>query len=384
MRDYYEVLGVSRDADQDAIKKAYRRLALEHHPDRNGGDKDSEERFKEATEAYEVLREAEKRAAYDRYGHAGVKTGAGGGQGGFAGFGFEDALNIFMRDFGGFGGFEDLFGGSGRRRSRVQRGQDIRLRLKISLAEVATGVEKKIKVQALDTCGKCSGSGSASPEGPQPCASCGGAGEIRRVQRSVFGQFVSSGPCPTCGGSGQRITDPCAACHGDGRQRAERTIQVEIPPGVSSDNYITLRGQGSIGPRGGPRGDILVILEVEDDPRFLRDGDDIIHLLPVSFSQAALGVEVEVPTVHGMESMTIPPGVQAGEVLVLRGRGLPHLGGAGRGDQQVRIQVWTPQDLSAEQEELFRRLAEVEGAPPVEGDRSRPGFWSRVKEAFTA
>jgi molecular chaperone DnaJ len=384
MRDYYEILGVARDADQDAIKKAYRRLALEHHPDRNQGDKGSEEKFKEATEAYEVLRDAEKRAAYDRYGHAGVKAGAGAGQGGFAGFGFEDALNIFMRDFGGFGGFEDLFGGAGRRRSRVQRGQDIRLRLRITLAEVATGVEKKLKVQALDACAKCAGSGSASPDGPQPCGTCGGIGEIRRVQRSVFGQFVSSGPCPTCGGSGQRIVDPCTVCHGDGRQRAERTIDVEVPPGVSSDNYITLRGQGSVGPRGGPRGDILVILEVEEDPRFLRDGDDVIHLLPVSFSQAALGIELEVPTVLGTEAIAIPAGIQSGEVLVLRGKGLPHLGGSGRGDQQVRIQVWTPQDLTDEQEELFRRLAEVEGAPPVEGDRSRPGFWSRVKEAFSA
>ena len=384
MRDYYEILAVARDADQDTIKKAYRRLALEHHPDRNGGDKASEEKFKEATEAYEVLRDADKRAAYDRFGHAGVKAGAGAGAGGFAGFGFEDALNIFMRDFGGFGGLEDLFGGGGRRRSRVQRGQDIRLRLKITLPEVATGVEKKLKVQALDSCGRCSGTGSASPDGPQTCGTCGGAGEIRRVQRSVFGQFVSAGPCPTCGGSGQRITDPCPACNGDGRQRAEHTITVQVPPGVSSDNYITLRGQGSIGPRGGPRGDILVILEVEEDPRFLRDGDDIIHILPVSFSQAALGMEVEVPTVMGSESLSIPAGVQSGEMLLLRGKGLPHLGGGGRGDQQVRIQLWTPQDLTDEQEELFRRLAEVEGAPPADGDRGRSGFWSRVKEAFSA
>lgn len=384
MRDYYEILGVSRDADQETIKKAYRKLALQHHPDRNGGDKGSEEKFKEATEAYEILRDGDKRAAYDRYGHAGVKSGAGAGAGGFAGFGFEDALNIFMRDFGGFGGFEDLFGGAGRRRTRVQRGQDIRLRLRISLADVATGVKKKLKVQALEACAKCAGSGSASADGPQPCGSCGGVGEIRRVQRSVFGQFVSSGPCPTCGGTGQRIVDPCSVCHGDGRQRAEQTIEVEVPPGVSSDNYITLRGHGSVGPRNGPRGDILVILEVEEDPRFVRDGYDVIHMLPVSFSQAALGVEVEVPTVLGSEPLSIPAGVQSGEVLVLRGKGLPHLGGTGRGDQQVRIQVWTPQELTPEQEELFRRLAEVEGAPPSEHDRSRNGFWSRVKEAFSA
>lgn len=387
MRDYYEILGVDRDADQEAIKKAYRRLALRYHPDRNGGDKDSEEKFKEATEAYEVLREPEKRAAYDRFGHAGVKAGAsaGAGAGGFTGFGFEDALNIFMRDFGGFSGFEDLFGGGGgRRRSRAQRGQDIRLRLKITLPEVATGVEKKIKVKVLEACERCSGTGSASPDGPETCATCAGQGEVRRVQRSVFGQFVSSGPCPTCGGSGQQVVDPCTVCHGDGRQRAERTISVEVPAGVSSDNYITLRGHGNIGPRGGPRGDILVILEVEDDPRFIRDGEDIIHVLPLSFSQAALGVEVEIPTVLGSEEITIPAGVQSGETIVLRGKGLPRLGGGGRGDQQVRIQVWTPQELTEEQEELFRRLAAVEGDPPADGDRARGGFWSRVKEAFTA
>src|SRR5690606_8511917 len=239
----------------------------------------------------EVLREPEKRAAYDRFGHAGVKAGAGAGAGagGYAGFGFEDALNIFMRDFGGFGGFEDLFGGGGgRRRSRAQRGQDIRLRLKITLAEVASGVEKKLKVKVLEPCERCSGTGSASPEGPQACGTCGGVGEVRRVQRSGFGQFVSAGPCPTCGGTGQEITDPCTVCNGDGRQRTETTLHVEVPPGVSSDNYISLRGQGNVGPRGGPRGDVLVILDVEEDARFIRDGDDIVHLLPVSFSQAAL------------------------------------------------------------------------------------------------
>ena len=388
MRDYYEVLGVARDADAEAVKKAYRKLALEHHPDRNGGSKDSEEKFKEATEAYEVLRDAQKRAAYDRFGHAGVKAGAGagaGGQGGYAGFGFEDALNVFMRDFGGFGGFEDLFGGGGRRRAQAQRGQDVRLKLKITLAEVATGVEKRLKVKLLEGCDTCSGTGSASPDGPQTCGTCGGAGEVRRVQRSVFGQFVSAGPCPTCSGSGQEITDPCAVCHGDGRQRKDATLPLEVPPGVSSDNYITLRGQGSVGPRGGPRGDVLVILEVEEDPRFIRDGDDIIHLLPVSFGQAALGAEVEVPTVLGRESISIPAGVQSGETIVLRGKGLPRLGGGPKGDQLVRVQLWTPQDLSEEQETLLRRLAEIEGSPPSQGDRGRgESIWSRVKGAFSA
>ena len=382
MRDYYEILGVGRDADADGVKKAYRKLALMYHPDRNGGDKDAEAKFKEATEAYEILRDPDKRAAYDRFGHAGVKSGAG-APGGFDGFGFEDALGIFMRDFGGFGGFEDLFGG-GRRRSRVQRGQDIRLRLRISLRDVAMGVQKKLRVSLHDPCETCAGKGSASPGGPQPCESCAGSGEIRRVQRSVFGQFVSTSTCPTCGGEGSRITDPCSACQGEGRRRVERTIEVEVPPGVTSDNYITLRGQGSVGARGGPRGDVLVILEVEEDSRFVRDGDDLIHMLPLSFSQAALGAELEVPTVLGSEKVTIPGGVQSGEVITLRGRGLPQLGGHGRGDQHVRIQVWTPQELGEEHETLFRRLAEIEGAPPTQHGGQRSGFWNKVKEAFSA
>lgn len=384
MTDYYELLGIARDADGETIKKAYRKLALEHHPDRNAGSKDSEERFKEVTEAYEVLRDPDKRAAYDRYGHAGVKSGAGGGgfNGGFGGFGFEEALNVFMRDFGAFG-FEDLFG-QGRRRTRVQRGQDIRIRLPLTLQEVATGVKKRLRVSILEPCETCSGSGSAAPGGPVPCETCGGAGEVRRVQRSVFGQFVSTGPCPTCGGEGHRITDPCTACNGEGRKRVERSIEVEVPAGVHSDNYLTLRSQGNVGPRGGPRGDILVILEVQEDARFERDGDDLVHLLHVSFSQAALGAEVEVPTVDGSESLAIPAGAQSGDVITLRGQGLPELGSNRRGDQHVRLQVWTPTQLTDEQEELFRRLAELEGSPPALDGKHRGGFWNRVKEAFTA
>jgi molecular chaperone DnaJ len=380
MRDYYEILGVAKNADADAIKKAYRKLALQFHPDRNGGDKDAEEKFKEATEAYEVLRDADKRAAYDRYGHAGVKAGAG-GYGGFSGgFGFEEALNIFMRDFGGFGGFEDLFGGGGRH--RAQRGKDLRLKLDLSLAEVAAGTKKTLRVSVLDACDRCQASGSADPDGATVCSTCNGAGEVRRVQRSVFGQFVSASVCPTCRGEGRQIRNPCSVCHGEGRTRTERTIEVEIPAGVSTGNYITLRGQGNVGPRGGPRGDIQVVLEVEEDERLIRDGDDLVYDLPLSFSQAALGAEVEVPTVLGAETLRIPAGVQSGQVLTLRGRGLPQLGGGGRGDQHIRVQVWTPTHLSAEQETLLRRLAELEGSPPGPDARPRQRFWDKVKEAF--
>lgn len=384
MRDYYEILGVERGADSETIKKAYRKLALKYHPDRNGGDSEAEEKFKEATEAYEVLRDSDKRATYDRYGHAGLK-GAGAGGGGYngvGGFGFEDALNIFMRDFGGFGGIDDLFGS--RRRSSAQRGQDTRIRLRISLEEVATGVKKKVRLPILESCSKCGGSGSRSADGPRACETCNGAGEIRRVQRSVFGQFVTAQTCPTCGGEGRRITDPCDQCNGDGRQRAESEFEVEVPPGVTSDNYITLRGKGNIGPRGGQRGDILIVLEVQDDPRFEREGDDLIYELQVSFSQAALGATTLVPTVWGDEKIEVPAGTQSGDVITLRHKGLPHLGGGGRGNQHIRIQVWTPTRLSAEQEEIFRRLQEIEGAPPEAGSQRRGGLWNRVREAFTA
>jgi molecular chaperone DnaJ len=380
LRDYYEILEVERNADTETIKKAYRKLALLYHPDRNNGDPESEEKFKEATEAYEVLRDSDKRAAYDRYGHAGVKAGAGYG-GSYGGFGFEEALNVFMRDFGGFGGFEDLFGG-GRRRSRQQRGPDTRVRLRITLEEVAQGVRKKLRIPTLAICGRCGGSGSSSPEGPKQCDTCSGTGEIRRVQRSVFGQFVSTSPCPSCAGEGRRILDPCTQCHGDGRERSEREVEVEVPPGVTSENYITLRGQGNVGARGGPAGDVFVVLEVQDDARFVREGDDLVHLLQVSFSQAALGSEFEVPTVWGPERIEVPAGTQSGDVLVLRGKGLPHLGGGGRGNQHVRIQVWTPTRLTPEHDALFRRLREIEGAPPEPDARHRQGFWNRMKEAF--
>lgn len=384
VRDYYEVLGVERSADGDTIKKAYRKLALQYHPDRNGGDKDAEDKFKEATEAYEVLRDTDKRGMYDRYGHAGVKrggAGGGGAAGGFAGFGFEDALNIFMRDFGG--GFEDLFGGR-RGRGGAQKGKDLQVRVPITLHEVATGVRKSIRVRTLDPCDTCSGSGSADDSGPETCTTCQGAGQVRTVQRSVFGQFVSASVCPTCRGEGKIVKNPCKACNGDGRQRGERTIDVDIPAGVSTDNYLTLRGAGNAGPRGGPRGDVLAVIEVEDDARFEREGSDLSYELSLSFSQAALGVELEVPTVYGDEALRVPAGTQSGEVMVLRGKGLPHLGGGGRGDQHVHVHVWTPTELSAEEQELFRKLAELEGPAPREGGRRGKGFWGRVKDAFAA
>jgi len=384
MSDYYQLLGVSRDADAEAIKKSYRKLALEYHPDRNQGSKEAEERFKEVTEAYEVLRDSEKRAMYDRYGKQGVRgAGAAGGQ---AGFDFSDAIDVFMQDFGGFSGFEEMFGGRGGRGQRAssRKGQTVRIRLPLTLSEVSTGVTKTLKVALLDECETCDGSGAKIGTKPQPCGTCGGSGEERHVQRSVFGQFVSVQPCRTCGGEGRVIAEPCAKCSGEGRLRSEKSIEVEVPAGVTSENFLTLRGRGSIGPRGGVRGDLVVLLEVQEDPRFVRDGPDLVHELPITFTQAALGAEIDVPTIEGTARVTIPAGIQSGERLSLKELGLPELNGPVRGDQVIKIRVWTPHELTSEQEELLRKLADVESAAPdTVRRRSHKGFWSRVKEAFT-
>jgi len=385
MRDYYEILGVGRDADADTVKKAYRQLALQCHPDRNNGSKEAEEQFKEATEAYEVLRDPNKRATYDRYGHSAVR--GGGGSAGYGGFDFSDALEIFMRDFGGFG-MEDLFGGrggGGRRGRNVRKGQDIRVRLPVTLAEVATGVKKALKLELLEQCQGCGGTGAERGAAPVQCQTCGGGGEVRRVQRSFLGQLVTVTPCPDCGGEGQQIHKPCPDCQGRGVQPQPKRVEVKVPPGVSTGDYITLRGQGNAGGRGGPAGDILAVLEVEEDARFVRDGTDLILELPVTVSQAALGTEREIPLLpEGSARVKVAPGTQSGRLIRLRGKGLPHLQSAARGDLIVRVVVWIPTDLTSEQEALLRKLAKIESQPPerVSSEEDR-GFWSKVREAFT-
>lgn len=384
MADYYDLLGVSKDADTEKIKKAYRKLALKYHPDRNQGSKKTENRFKEVTEAYEVLRDSEKRAIYDQYGEQGLRRGMGGAAG-FSGFDFTDAIEVFMRDFGGFGGMEDLFGGRRQRSDSGSRiGQAVKIKVLVTLPEVVSGVTKKLRVAILNVCDRCSGSGSETGSGPRSCSTCGGSGEERQMQRTVFGQFVSVVQCRMCHGEGHVIDKPCSNCHGDGRSRGEREIEVEIPPGVTSENFITLRGEGGVGRRSGPRGDVIVLLEVEDDTRFRRDGANIRFDLPVTFSQAALGAEVDVPTVTGTVKLAVPAGVQSGEVLRLRGCGLPELHGRAQGDQFVRVTVWTPEQLSAEQEKALQALRDLEDSAPDSLERDPDtSIWSRVKEAFT-
>ena len=377
MADYYQLLGVAKDATGDDIKKTYRQLALKYHPDKNSAP-NAEERFKEITRAYEVLRDPDQRAVYDRYGEQDMGRGTAGAQG----FDFTDALDVFMRDFGGFG---EIFGRSRRDAQGPARGQGLRVRLRLTLADVVHGAKRTLKVQALDPCDRCTGSGAEPGSTARPCATCGGTGEERVMQRSVFGQLVSVQPCRTCRGQGQVIDTPCTRCHGDGRVRGETEVEVEIPPGVSSENYLTLRGRGNAGPRGGPRGDLVVLLEVEDDPRFARDGSRLLLELPVTVGQAALGDELEVPTVEGRVLLRVPPGTQSGELLRMRGQGVPELGTNQRGDLIVRVMVWIPDQLTAEQERLYRQLRAAEDpAPERIADADRKGFWSKVKEAFRA
>ncbi len=385
MADYYEILGVPRDADDERIKKAYRKLAMKYHPDRNKGSTEAEAKFKELSEAYEVLKDPQRRAAYDRFGKDGLKGAAGGGP--YQGFDLHDAIEIFMRDFGGGGGFEDLFGGQSRRRGRggKQKGEPLRVRLPLTLSDVVHGVTRTVKVSLLEECDACGGNGAAPGTEPTTCSNCGGAGQERVAQRTVFGQFVSVAPCRSCNGEGRTIAAPCSTCHGEGRVRRQVELDVEVPAGVSAENFITLRGKGNAGVRGGPRGDVMVLLEVEEDPAFHRDGSDLLTEIPVTFSQAALGDEITVRTVDGIARVTLPPGTQSGEILRLKEQGVPDLGGRGRGDLLVRVRVWTPTRLSREQEEAFQRLREVEDSAPerVAAAGERRGFWSRVKEAFS-
>jgi molecular chaperone DnaJ len=364
-RDYYEVLGVARDASEDDIKKAYRKLALKYHPDRNPGDKSAEDRFKEATEAYEVLRDPARRGRYDQFGHAGVDPAAAGG-GGFGGhapdFDISDALRAFMRDFGGF---DDLFGDAGEsRRGGSARGSDLQLRLPLTLAEIAEGVEKRLKVAVLVACERCSGSGGEPGSARKTCPTCGGAGQVRRVTRSFLGQFVNVSACSACGGEGELIDKPCRQCAGDGRVSAQTTVNVKIPAGVASGNYIPLRGKGNAGRRGGGAGDLMVVIEEQPDPRFERHGDDLHTEVPIAFADAVLGGEVFVPSLSGRVKMEVPAGTPAGKVFRIRGRGLPRLRGSGSGDLIVRTTIFVPKRVKREERKALEDLSRLEGFRP--------------------
>jgi molecular chaperone DnaJ len=374
-RDYYEVLGIDRNASQDEIKRAYRQLALKYHPDRNPSDSVAEERFKEATEAYEVLRDTSSRARYDRFGHSAMGGGPGFGFD-FAGFDLSDALRAFMRDFGG--PFGEVFGGYTRERGTAARsGSDLRVKVRLTLEEIATETEKKIKFKRLVTCEGCKGTGARDGTALETCPSCNGAGETRRVHRSFLGQVVNVATCSRCRGEGKVIAERCETCMGEGRVRAEETIQVKIPAGVSQSNYIPIRGKGNDGMRGGPPGDLLVYIEETEHPIFERDGADIFCDVPISYPLAVLGGSIEVPTLDGPHDVKIPSGTQSQKVFMLKGKGLPRLHGRGKGSQVVRVIVWVPTGVSQKEKDLLQELAQLRKSERLEPGR---GFLKRLRK----
>ena len=388
-RDYYEVLGLDRSATAEQIKKAYRQMALKYHPDRNSGNKEAEEKFKEAAEAYEVLSDSDKRRRYDQFGHEGVRGSAG-----FREFtDINDIFSAFGDIFGGgMGGgiFEEVFGGGSRARRRSgprkgSPGSDLKVKLKLSLEEIAAGVEKKLKIRRQKTCDTCHGTGAHGNSGRSTCPQCSGTGEIRQVSRSMFGQFVNIATCVNCSGEGTIIRELCPECRGEGRIQGETTIKVNVPAGVSEGNYIPLQGQGNAGRRGGPAGDLIVVIEELPHEHFSREGDDIVYNLLVSFPVASLGGSVEIPTLTGKAKLTIDPGTPSGRLLRMRERGIAHLNGHGRGDQLVRVSVWVPPKLSAEEKELLRKLTRGQNITPNEEDRKNASgtFFDKVRDAFS-
>ncbi|MBT4136386.1 MAG: molecular chaperone DnaJ [Candidatus Latescibacteria bacterium] len=382
-RDYYEVLGVERGAPEDEIKKAYRKYAMKHHPDRNKDNPGAEEQFKEGAEAAEVLMDAQKRQAYDQFGHEGVSSQFRGGGFQWSDFShagdFQDIFSNLDDIFGG-GIFGDLFGGGGRRGGRrSSRGEDLKVAVALTLEEIAEGAQKTIKLSRLEGCETCDGSGAKAGSEPVTCTVCAGQGQVRQATRSLFGQFVNVTTCPECGGNVQVIREKCDDCGGQGRQKKQVSLSVNIPAGVAEGNYIPLRGQGNAGPNGAPAGDCMVFIEEAEHESFERHGNDIVYDLPISFSQAALGDDIEVPTLTGRVSMKIPTGTQSGRIFRMRGKGMPEVNGYGTGDQLVRVVVWTPTKVSKKAEELFRELAELESGKAPEGGK---GFFDRVKEVL--
>ena len=365
--DYYEVLGVPRDASSDDIKRAFRRLARELHPDTNPDSPDAEAKFKEVALAYEVLSDPERRERYDRFGPEGV-TGMTGDPSNFGGLG-----DLFDAFFGGG------FGGGSRGPTGPPRGSDLEVVIDLDLEQAVFGTQAPISVRTAVTCDLCTGSGAAEGTQPVTCYECNGTGQVRRVRQSILGQMVTAGPCTNCGGTGEVIASPCERCRGEGRLIEERTYQVDVPAGVDNGSTLRLTGRGAVGPRRGAAGDLYVHVRVRQHERFVREGHDLVCEIPIAFTQAALGAHLSIETLDGTEDLVVPGGTQTGRVFKLKGRGVPHLGGRSRGDVLVRVRVDTPTRLSREEEDLFRRLAEERGEDVAPADT---GFFSKIKSAF--
>ncbi|MFA5833970.1 MAG: molecular chaperone DnaJ [Bacteroidota bacterium] len=384
-RDYYEVLGVQRNASEDEIKKSYRKLALQFHPDRNPNNKEAEEKFKEATEAYEVLSDQQKRQRYDQFGHQGMRGGSDFHQ-------YQDINDIFSHFgdiFGGSGGsiFEEMFGGQQRRRgprSTGEQGSDLRIRLKLTLEEISAGVEKKLKIKKWKSCATCSGNGAKPGSSKSSCPQCQGTGELRQVSRSMFGQFVNISACAFCGGTGQIIKEKCHTCDGEGREQGESTIKINVPAGVTEGNYMTLQGQGNAGRRGGHAGDVIVEFTEEKHDSFIRNGDDIIYTALVSYPDAVLGADIEVPTLTGKAKIKIDAGTMPGKMMRMKERGIPHLNAYGRGDQLIQVQIWVPHKVNSREKELLKELSDSEHINPSEEEKSKSkSLFEKMKNVFT-
>jgi len=383
-RDFYEILGVSRSASADEIKKAYRKVAMQYHPDRNPGDKEAEEKFKEAAEAYEILSDADKRAKYDRYGHQAFGPGTGGG-----GFGGGMDMNDIFSQFGDIFGndmFGSFFGSGGNQRggggrSRGTRGSNLRIKLKLNFEEIANGVQKNIKVKKYVICNTCDGSGAKDKSSIQTCGTCGGSGQVRKVTNTFLGQMQTVTTCPTCNGNGTAITAKCGSCKGEGRVYGEETVTLDIPAGVQDGMQLSVGGRGNAGERGGPNGDLIILIEEEAHKELQRDGLNVAYELHISFPEAVFGTQAEVPTIDGRAKIKIPAGTQSGKIFRLKGKGFPEVNGYGRGDQLVQVNVWTPQHVSSEEKAMLEKMADSNNFKPNPG-KSEKSFFDKMKEMF--
>jgi molecular chaperone DnaJ len=382
-RDYYEVLGVSKGASADEIKKAYRKVAMQYHPDRNPGDKAAEEKFKEAAEAYEVLSDGDKKAQYDRFGHAGVRSAAGGSQGGpnmediFSQFGDVFGEDVFGSFFGGQRG-----GGGGQRRSRGSRGSNLRIKLKLNFEEIAKGVSKNIKVKKYVGCSTCSGSGAKDKNSVQNCGTCGGSGQVRKVTSTFLGQMQTVTTCPTCNGEGSTVTNKCGSCKGEGRVYGEETVNIDIPAGVQEGMQLNISGRGNAGERGGSAGDLVILIEEEAHKELVREGLNVAYELHIPFPEAVFGTSVEVPTIDGRAKIKIPPGTQSGKVFRLKGKGFPAVNSYERGDQLVQVNIWTPQTLSNDERSILEKLTNSPNFKPAP-EKNQKSFFDKMREMFS-
>ena len=389
-RDFYEILGVAKDANEAAIKKAYRKTAMKFHPDRNPGDSTAEEKFKEAAEAYEMLSDPQKRARYDRFGHAGVSNGGGGGGGGFRGGQGGMTMDDIFSQFGDiFGGQESPFGsffggqggGGGRRRPTGERGSNLRIKVKLTVEEIANGVTKKIKVKKQVGCKTCNGSGAKSASGVATCGTCNGQGMVRRVSNTFLGQMQTTVNCPTCSGTGQVVKDKCGTCQGQGREYGQETISIEIPAGVTDGMQLSMRGNGNAGKNGGPNGDLLINIEEVPHDHLQRDGSNLIYELYINFADAALGTSVEVPTIENKVRIKVPPGTQAGKIFRLKGKGLPSVQSYGTGDQLIHVNILTPKKLSNEGRKILEKMKNLPEFDPKPA-KGEQGWFKKMRDYF--